>query len=66
MAIPTGAHWDADTGATIEGPMAEKVWKDIVMAKVRITLFLLFLSDMIYSTIGSYETLQKSWLAVLR
>ena len=62
----SGAHWDADTGATIEGPMAEKVWKDIVTAKVRITLFLLFLSDMIYPTIGGYETLQKSWLAVLR
>jgi hypothetical protein len=31
----SGAHWDAVTGATIEGPMAEKVWNDIVKARVR-------------------------------
>ena len=30
----SGVHWDAVTGATIEGPMAEKVWNDIVTAKV--------------------------------
>ena len=30
----SGAHWDADTGATIEGPMAENVWNEIVTAKV--------------------------------
>ena len=30
----SSAHWDADTGATIEGPMAEKVWNEIVTAKV--------------------------------
>jgi hypothetical protein len=31
----SGAHWDAVTGATIEGPTAEKVWNDIVKARVR-------------------------------
>jgi hypothetical protein len=42
----SGAHWDAVTGATIEGPMAEKVWNDIVTAKVRyITCFLLISFD---------------------
>ena len=30
----SGAHWDAVTGVTIEGPMAEKVWNDIVVARV--------------------------------
>jgi hypothetical protein len=35
----SGAHWDTVTGATIEGPTAEKVWKDIVTARVRIYFF---------------------------
>ena len=30
----SGAHWDVTTGATIEGPMAEQVWNDVVAAKV--------------------------------
>jgi hypothetical protein len=30
----SGAHWDSVTGATIEGPMAEKVWSEVVAAKV--------------------------------
>jgi hypothetical protein len=61
----SGAHWDAVTGATIEGPMAEKVWNDIVVAKVCFTLTRIS-SDMISPTIVSYETLQKSRLVVLR
>ena len=62
----SGAHWDPVTGATIEGPMAEKVWNDIVMAKVRyITYLLLISSDMISPTIDSHETLQRSRLGVL-
>ena len=35
----SGAHWDAVTGATIEGPMAEKVWNDIVRLRVRCFFF---------------------------
>ena len=35
----SGAHWDAVTGATIEGPTAEKVWNDIVKARVRYKQF---------------------------
>jgi hypothetical protein len=39
----SGAHWDAVTGATVEGPMAEKVWNDIVKSKVcYITLLSLY------------------------
>ena len=39
----SGAHWDAATGATIEGPMAGKVWNVIVKVKVQY----IFLFDLI-------------------
>lgn len=61
----SGAHWDVDTGATIEGPAAEKVWSDIVSARVRYYFFALISSDIISPTIVSHETLQRSRLAVL-
>ena len=51
---------------TIEGPMAEKVWNDIVAAKVRYIIFFFLISSNMIIMIGSYETLQRPRLAVLR
>jgi hypothetical protein len=40
----SGAHWDAENGATIEGASADSVWKDIVKSRVCFFIILFFLA----------------------